>query len=155
MIPRAAAQAALLLALAAAAAGLTWQFHPDRPALYLAAESADPDEISVADALALEKSRGVIWVDARSNSQFALAHIPGAIRLTDQEWSDLMFPFIKILDADDARRPLVIYCDAQKCAASKAVRNRLRYEVPIGDREVHVLHGGWPAWQAATASTIP
>ena len=142
-------QAGVLVALAALAALATWRWHPERPALHLVGELAAADEISVADALAMEKTRGVIWVDARSRAQHAKGHIPGAYLLNEMEWTDLMFPLIKVLDDDDARRPLVIYCDAAKCAASRGVRDRLRHDVPIGDREVHVLHGGWPAWLAA------
>ncbi len=140
-------QALVLLGLAGVGGWLTWKFHPEPPALYLSAEAAPVDEISLGQALEMEKSRGVIWVDARSAAAFAKGHVPGAHLLNEQGWPDLVFELVKVMDADGARRPLVIYCDAQKCAASKAVRNRLRHEIPIGDREVHVLHGGWPAWQ--------
>ena len=141
-------QALVLVGLAGVCGWLTWKFHPEPPALYRSADAAPVDEISLGRALEMEKSRGVIWVDARSAAAFAKGHVPGAYLLNEQGWPDLVFELVKVMDADEARRPLVIYCDAQKCAASKAVRDRLRHEIPIGDREVHVLHGGWPAWQS-------
>lgn len=148
MILRILRQSALLLLLAAAGAWATWRWHPERPELYLVAERAGPDEITVADAIALEKSNGVIWLDARQRSEFEKGHIPNALLLNTYEWNELMFPVVQLLDADEPRRTIVIYCDAQKCAASRELRDRLN-ELPLGERDIRVLHGGWPAWQKA------
>jgi rhodanese-related sulfurtransferase len=148
MILRILRQSALLLLLAAAGAWATWRWHPERPELYLAAERAGPDEITVADAIALEKSNGVIWLDARQRSEIEKGHIPNALLLNTYEWNDLMFPVVQLLDADEPRRTIVIYCDAQQCAASRELRNRLN-ELPLGERDIRVLHGGWPAWHKA------
>ena len=64
MILRIVWQSALILALGVAGAWATWKWNPDRPELYLVSEdTAGPDEISVIEALALEKKGGVIWLD--------------------------------------------------------------------------------------------
>lgn len=150
MILRILWQSALLLALAAAGAWATWRWHPERPELYLTGERAGPDEITVAHALALEKQKGVIWLDARVRAEFDKGHIPGAMLLNVYEWEELMFPVVQVLDADEPRRTIIIYCDAQKCATSRQLRDKLN-ELPIGERDIRVLHGGWPAWVAGVA----
>ena len=78
MILRVLWQSAALLLLAAAAAWATWQWHPERPELHIISERAGPDEITVADAIALEKAKGVIWLDARRRPEFEKGHIPGS-----------------------------------------------------------------------------
>jgi rhodanese-related sulfurtransferase len=148
MILRILWQSAALLLLAAAGAWATWRWHPERPELYLTAEPAGPDEITVADALALEKEKGVIWIDARRRPEFEKGHIPGAFLLNIYEWDDLMMPVVHALGADDPRRTVIIYCDAQKCASSRELRERM-LDFGLGDFDIRVLHGGWPAWQAA------
>jgi rhodanese-related sulfurtransferase len=141
-------QSAILLALTAAAGALTWHFHPERPELYLVAEPAPEGEISLADALERQKKDGVVWLDARQESEFRKGHIPGAILLNEYDWENLLVnSFEKITQAPD-QSPAIVYCDGQKCAASHAVRKRLEESKAIGDREILVLHGGFPAWVA-------
>lgn len=147
MILRILWQSAVLLLLAAAGAWATCQWHPERPELYLTSEPAGPDEITVADALALEKKEGVLWLDARRREQFEKGHIPGALLLNIHEWEDLMLPVINVL-SDGPRRTIVIYCDAQKCSASRELREKI-INFGMGEFDIRVLHGGWPAWQAA------
>lgn len=148
MILRTLRQSALLLLLAAGGAWATYQWHPGRPELYLISERAAPDEITPADALALEKKDGVIWLDARRREQFDKGHIPGALLLNIFEWDDLMLPVINVL-SDEPRRTVVIYCDAQKCSASRELRGKI-INFGLGEFDIRVLHGGWPAWKAAT-----
>jgi rhodanese-related sulfurtransferase len=148
MILRILWQSTLLLLLAGAAAWATYRWHPERPELYLTSERAGPNEITVRDALALAKENGVIWIDARRRSEFEKGHIPGALLLNLDEWNDLMMPVVNVLGADDPRRTVIIYCDAQKCAASREMRERM-LDFGLGDFDIRVLHGGWPAWQAA------
>ena len=100
------------------------------------------------DAMALEKKGGVLWIDARRREQFDKDHIPGAMLLNIYEWDDLMLPVINAL-SDGPRRPVIIYCDAQKCSASRELREKI-INFGLGEFEIRLLHGGWPAWQAAT-----
>lgn len=141
-------QSAILLALTAAAGALTWKFHPERPELYLVAEAAPEGEISIQDVLERQKKDGVIWLDARQESEYRKGHIPGALLLNEYDYENqLMASFEKITSAADTI-PVVIYCDGQKCAASHAIRQRLEESKALGDRELLVLHGGFPAWLA-------
>lgn len=146
MIRRILWQSALLLALGTAGALATYRWKDDRPELYLISEQAGPDEITVRDALALEKQGRVLWLDARRRSEFDKAHIPGAMLLNLYEWEDLVTPVVMSL-SENMERTIVIYCDAKKCEASRELRGKLLTS-GLGDLDIRVLHGGWPAWQA-------
>ena len=148
MILRILWQSALILALGAAGAWATWKWHPERPELYLVSEDpAGPNEITITEALALEKKGGVLWIDARLRPQFDKEHIPGAVLLNLYEWEDLMVPLIQKLEESDGHI-IVIYCDSQKCTASKEIRERI-LNFGLREFDIRVLHGGWPAWKAA------
>lgn len=84
----------------------------------------------------------VIWVDARPEAEFARAHIPGALLLNEDDWDAQLRTF---LTAWAPERKVVVYCSAQSCSASHAVAERLRKEAEL--KNVHVLEGGWEAWQ--------
>jgi len=148
MIRRIVLQSLALLGLASGAGALVWKFHPLAPELYLTHESAGLDEITVAEARALMAAGPVVWLDARHEKEYEAGHIDGALLLNEYDWENLLeraFPAILEASPDT---PVVIYCDGQACAASRAVRDRLN-QTPIGDRELKILHGGWPAWKAA------
>ena len=148
MIARILRQSLILLALAAVAGALVYRFHPNGPELYLTHEAAGPDEITVAQAKARAAAGPVLWVDARHESEFKAGHIPGALLLNDYDWENLLIAaFPAIMEAAEGT-PVIIYCDGQQCAASRAVRDKLR-QTPLGDRELLILRGGWPAWEAA------
>ncbi len=146
---RALLQALLLLSLSAAGALLTQRYHPRAPALTLAAEKAPPGFITVEDARALLAAGppGVLWLDARIRTQHEKANIPGSILCNEQEWTTAMEAVVPAIEAIP-HRPIIIYCDAQKCAASKTIRDQLAPLIPDA-RPLHILHGGWPAWLAA------
>lgn len=130
-------QAAALCAMAlvpAVAAGL---FHPQPPGWKM--ESAN----EVALAVVQSWQRPVVWVDARSREEHEKAHIPGARRLTIEEWEPLV---MGVLEGWTPGRPLVIYCDSVKCQKSGDVAKRLQRD---GVGPVFILKGGWPAWVAA------
>jgi len=146
MILRILRQSVLLLALGVAGALGTWHWKADRPELYLVSEPAGPDEITLTDALALEKQGKVLWLDARRRSEFDKARIPGAMLLNLYEWEDLVTPVVISL-SENMERTIVIYCDAQKCTASKELREKL-IASGLGDLDIRVLRGGWPAWQS-------
>ncbi len=150
MILRIIWQSALLLLLAAGAAWATYRWHPERPELYLISEQAGPDEITVSDAVALEKAQGVLWLDARRGEQFDKGHIPGAMLLNIYEWDELMMPVVNAL-SDGPRRTVIIYCDAQKCSASRELREKI-INFGLGEFDIRVLHGGWPAWKEAAGA---
>lgn len=148
MLQRLLLQSLLLMALAAMAGALVYHFHPERPELYLTHETAAPGEITVAEAKARAAAGPVLWLDARQEKEFQAGHIPGALLLNEYDWENLLIAaFPAITEAADGT-PVIIYCDGQQCAASRAVREKLQL-TPLGDRELLILRGGWLAWQAA------
>ena len=86
----------------------------------------------------------VLWVDARSANDFADSHIPHAVRLTEDDWNELLPELLKVWEPDST---LVVYCSSHKCHTSEEVAKRLREEV--GLKPVYVLRDGWEAWKGA------
>jgi rhodanese-related sulfurtransferase len=134
---RALFQAFALMLIALVPAALTAVFHPKRPAF---SESLAEGEIAVAEVL--RNPRGFLWLDARTAEEFAKGHVPGALRLTLPEWDELV---PAVLQAWPTGMPVVVYCDTRQCDKSTEVAVRLRSDFPLAP--VHVLKGGWEAWQ--------
>lgn len=147
MLLRLILQSLLLLVMAGVAGFLVWRYHPERPELYLTRESAAPGEITVLEARERQAAGPVIWVDARREQEFAAGHIPGALLLNEYDWDNLLFEAFPVITDAAEGVPVIIYCDGQECAASRTVRERLQ-QTPVGDRELLILRGGWPAWQS-------
>ena len=122
-----------LLLLAALPAGAAALWHPRRPAW-------KSDEVTLDSAAAWGK--GVLWIDARPDEEFARGHVPGAVPLNEDHWDD-MLP--GVLDHWDASQKVVVYCSSLSCQTSRDVARRLREEVTLPN--VFVLQGGWETWQ--------
>lgn len=136
-------EALTLLLLTVAAAVATQWLHPRAPAWYQVEEKLAEGEVNVR--LIQEQWKGdVLWIDARTEQRYELAHVPGALLLNEQHFDQQLFDLIETLQGNT--KPVVIYCDAQRCEASKKVRAALMERVGLGN--VWVLRGGWPAWQA-------
>jgi rhodanese-related sulfurtransferase len=131
-------QAAALVLLALVPATLSAIFHPKRPSF---SDPVGPGEIALAEAL--QDPGRFLWVDARHEAEYLKGHVPGALRLMEDEWDDLV---PAVLQAWPTGKPAIVYCSARQCENSKAVAARLR-EFNVG--QVHVLKGGWEAWQGA------
>jgi rhodanese-related sulfurtransferase len=142
-----ALQVACLLCSAAVAGLLAFHLHPMPPSLYLAEEEADDGEVNMAKVAELEATGGVLWIDARVRSRYDEEHIPGALLLNSEEYDTLVFEYFDTFQSNE--RPIIIYCDAQKCAASKEVAERMRETNLAMSNDVYVLRGGWNAWKSA------
>ena len=90
---------------------------------------------------ARELGNAVIWVDARPDVDFARDHVPGAISLNEDRWSELL---PQLLTAWSPEKKVVVYCSAQSCDLAREVAERLRKEAQLPD--VFVLEGGWEGW---------
>lgn len=140
-------QAVFLLGLCVLPALATAWWHPRSPYLADASVQASEsvvladDEISVSAALSLQEP--LLWVDARSVADYEETHIPGAVRLSLDEWEGGVF---EVLERVPVEGWVVVYCGSRQCGASREVADRLREEMGL-DR-VKVLHGGWEAWKA-------
>ncbi len=82
-----------------------------------------------------------IWVDARSDEEFARDHVPGALLLNEDRWNELLPQFLAVWSPG---KKVVVYCSSLSCNASREVARRLRKEAQLSD--VFVLKGGWEAW---------
>ena len=100
------------------------------------------------DEVTLEEARSwgdaVLWLDARPDAQFLEDHIPGALPLNEDRWSELLPQMLAAWSPD---KRIVVYCSSQSCAASHEVARRLREEAEL--KNVSVLHGGWEKWLEA------
>lgn len=129
-------QAALILVAAVIPALLTGAFHHNRPAW---SEPVAPGEERLETILGWGSA--VLWVDARSEKEYAEDHIPNAIRLSLKDW-DILFPHF--LDSWDEKKKVVVYCSSTSCQLSHEVAERLEQN---GIPSVYVLHEGWEAWK--------
>jgi rhodanese-related sulfurtransferase len=82
-----------------------------------------------------------IWLDARPDNEFARDHVPGALQLNEDRWSELLPQF---LAAWSPEKKVVVYCGSEGCNASLEVARRLRKEAQLPN--VFVLEGGWEEW---------
>lgn len=85
----------------------------------------------------------VIWIDARPEEDFARGHVPNAISLNEDRYSELLPQFQAIWSPD---KKVVVYCSEQSCNASRQVAERLRKSTEPPMHNVFVLEGGWDAW---------
>jgi rhodanese-related sulfurtransferase len=135
-------QAVILVLLASAAAWATHAWHPRAPALYLVQEALRDDEVSM-QVIQERWKDDVLWIDARIQEQFDAEHIPGALLLNEQGFDQQLFHYLDTLQANT--KPIIVYCSAAKCDASRHVLERLKQTLPI--ENAFVLKGGWKAWQ--------
>lgn len=137
-------QAALLILLAASAAWATHVWHPRAPALYLIQEPLRDDEVSMK--VIQERWQGkVLWIDARIQEQYDAGHVPGAVLLNEQHFDEQLFGLLDTLQGNT--KPVIVYCNAAKCDASRKILEHLKQVLPI--ENAFVLKGGWNAWQQA------
>jgi rhodanese-related sulfurtransferase len=129
--------AVLLLAFALVPAVFTAWLHPKRPTWSWTRPTVT--ELALADAERLTPP--VIWLDARPDEEYAAQHVPGALSLNEDRWDELLPKFMAVWQPGTR---VVVYCNSQRCDASRAVAVRLRHEYQIGN--VFVLQGGWSAW---------
>jgi rhodanese-related sulfurtransferase len=136
----------VLLLLAGGGALLTKAFHPLAPALYLQNEPLSEDEVTL---LIVAERWGdeVIWIDARQREDFEKGHIPGAMLLNEQGWTDQLWEIWPTLETGDV--PVVVYCDSRACHASRKIADRLRQNT--GREGIFVLKGGWAEYEKAQA----
>lgn len=130
-------QAGLILLIAVGLAGATAAIHPKRPSFL--APPRDPNEVSLAQ---IKKWPGaVLWVDARSESEFASEHVSDAVCLNFDNWTE-QFP--KFLDRYNSGQRVVVYCSATSCQLSREIASKLRAS---GVSDAYFLEGGWEAWK--------
>lgn len=119
-------------------------FRPPKAKIVEAAkpgETATVSEIDLATALTLQKTSGVLFVDARKKVEFDAGHIPAAINIPSEDF-DRAFPPHKqsLLKADK----IVAYCSDVECDESFELAARLREAL---QRPILVFRGGMKEYQ--------
>lgn len=135
-------QATILMLLVATAAWATHAWHPRAPALYLVEEPLRDDEVSMQVIQQRWKGK-VLWIDARLKEQYDEEHIPGAVLLNEQHFEEQLFGLLDTLQTNT--KPIILYCNAAKCDASRKILERLKQTLSI--ENAFVLKGGWSAWR--------
>lgn len=87
----------------------------------------------------------VLWVDARPSEEFERDHIPGAVSLNEDRWSEGLSEFLGSKWSPEKK--IVVYCSAASCNLAEDVARRLRDEAKLPN-EIRILKGGWEAWLA-------
>jgi rhodanese-related sulfurtransferase len=83
--------------------------------------------------------RGIIFIDARDEEEFAEGHIKGAILAPSTPELVQLFP--------DRSSAIVTYCSGGDCDVSQELAEQLMYD---WDYElIFVFWGGWPEWKTA------
>lgn len=88
-----------------------------------------------------------IFIDARSKSEYASGHIPGALSLS---WQDVDQGYAEHAGLLDASENIVTYCDGEACNLSHELALFLK---EMGYENVQVLVNGWTEWNNAGLPT--
>ncbi|MBU1041212.1 MAG: rhodanese [Proteobacteria bacterium] len=151
LVPRILGQSLGLLALSALFAFGVNAARPDGLPLAQAAAKPAPSavqlteasgEIALKDAAMLFLSGRAVFLDARSDFEYQLGHIQGAINLPVRNFASEFQDIKPRLAGKDA---VIAYCDGAGCPLSHALAKHLR---EAGVKNVYVLKNGWSLWQA-------
>jgi rhodanese-related sulfurtransferase len=100
-------------------------------------------DITVAQAKALFDS-GAMFIDARTDAEWGTGHIPQAVHLSGEMFSDGRA--LEVLRQLDPTGVTVIYCGGGDCHASEQVYILLQQG---GFTQLHIFTDGVPGWTAA------
>jgi rhodanese-related sulfurtransferase len=94
--------------------------------------------ISYADALKLYKEDKAVFIDVRSNQQFATGHIKGALSIPGSQ-------IIKRYAEVTPMKTVITYC---ACDAEQSSGRAAATLIAHGVKNVWALKGGWDEWKA-------
>jgi rhodanese-related sulfurtransferase len=84
----------------------------------------------------------IVWIDARPEDAFQMAHIPGALNLNRTNWDQALPRFF---EAYAPGRSVIVYCSPD-CTESEEIASRIRN---LGLDQIRILEGGYEAWKEA------
>lgn len=148
---RAARQILTLVILSAIAAVAVNALRPDRLPLVgdwsvaarITTSTGERMDISLNEAEKLFFTGAAVFIDARSEEDYARGHIQNARCLP---WQEVDLRFMSVTEALDLEMPIVTYCDGEKCELSHNLALFLR---DAGFLNTRVLVNGWTLWQQA------
>jgi len=94
--------------------------------------------ISQAEAIKLYREGRAVFVDVRSNGQFSLGHIKGAMSIPG---SQIVSRFQEV----PVRKTVITYC---ACSEEQSSGRAVAELVNHGVKNVFALKGGWTEWKA-------
>jgi len=148
---RAVRQTLALVILSAVAAVAVNALRPDRLPLVgdwsvaarVTTSTGERMDISLDEAEKLFFTDAAVFIDARSEEDYARGHIQNARCLP---WQDVDLRFMGVTEALDLEMPIVTYCDGETCELSHDLALFLR---DAGFLNTRVLVNGWTLWQQA------
>ena len=93
--------------------------------------------ISIADAKKLYANDQAVFVDVRSNEQFTLGHIKGALSIPGSQ-------LIRRFNEVPSRKTVITYC---ACSAEQSSGRAAADLIAHGVKNVFALKGGWNDWK--------
>ena len=148
---RAAWQVPVLVVLSAAVALAVNALRTDRlpmvgdfsVAARMTTATGERMDITLGEAEKLFFTHAAVFIDARSEEEYARGHIQGALSLP---WHDVDLNFIAVTQDMDMETQIVTYCDGETCELSHDLALFLR---DAGFVNTRVLVNGWTLWQQA------
>jgi rhodanese-related sulfurtransferase len=116
---------------------LLWR--PADPAPPEAVESGIPD-LTVDEAVAMQRAKKALFVDARGGEAYAKGHIAGARNLPVKTFDEAFGSFFETVDPEST---LITYCDGAGCPLALELAEKLE---AMGYKRVYHLAEGWEAW---------
>lgn len=87
----------------------------------------------------LDAKKDFTLIDARTTTEYADAHIVGAISIPENKFEESL----NLLPADK-NKPLVFYCNGVKCGKSKKAAAKA---VTAGFKNITIYNEGFPVWE--------
>ena len=100
-------------------------------------------DISLEEAERLFRNQAAVFIDARSEEDYARGHIRGALNLP---WQNIDRFFMEVSANLPPNMPIVTYCDGEMCNFSHDLAVFL---LDMGFENVKVLVNGWTVWKNA------
>lgn len=95
--------------------------------------------ISLEDAYKLYKEKKAVFIDVRSNEQFQLGHISGALSIPGSQ-------LVKRYGEVTPGKTVITYC---ACSAEQSSGRAASTMIAHGAKNIFALKGGWNDWKSA------
>jgi rhodanese-related sulfurtransferase len=99
--------------------------------------------ISLPQAKQAFDDNSALFVDSRSEEDYAAGHIPGAVNVPWEEFGANEAEYLIHIPSDV---PIITYCGGS-CESSAELAEAL---IGLDYREVHIFVNGWPSWVEAS-----
>ncbi len=104
------------------------------------------DDVKAWQPYAKDEDGGVVILDARSEKDYEVGHIPGA-RLCHHYHQDLYVP--ELLSLMNAADMVIIYCAGGECEDSIQLATDLVFTHGVHKELISIYEGGWEQWTEA------